>query len=229
LVSPINIPEVVPMPVLKTKRLRLVPMTTEQLGELLAQPQPDPHFAAALREMHDACLAHPDDRLWYTNWQIYLRTDGTCIGSLCFKGGPKSGAVELGYGIDAPYRNKGYATEAVKAAMNWAFYRQDAYFVLAETEKENAASVRVLEKNGFKPAGSGLEGPRWAAERPLANYVSVYLSIGLCMGIALGNALDSLALGTGLGLSLGAALGLVFDASERKRRKRYKKELNLPK
>jgi hypothetical protein len=87
----------------------------------------------------------------------------------------------------------------------------------------------VLQKNGFKPAGSGIEGPRWAAERPTANYVSVYLSIGLCIGIALGNALKSLALGTALGLSLGAALGLAFAAHERKRRKQYKKELNLPK
>jgi RimJ/RimL family protein N-acetyltransferase len=217
------------MPELKTKRLRIVSLSTEQLGALISQPQPDPHFAAALRQMYEACVAHPGEWLWYTNWQIYLRTDGTCIGSLGFKGSPVSGAVEIGYGIDAPYQNQGYMTEAVKAAMNWAYYRQDVYFILAETEKENAASVRVLQKNGFKPAGSGIEGPRWAAERPLANYVSVYLSIGLCMGIALGNALDSLALGTGLGLSLGAALGLVFDASERKRRKRYKKELNLPK
>ncbi len=215
------------MPELKTKRLRLVPMTTEQLGELINKPQPDPHFAAALQEMHDACVAHLGDWLWYTNWQIYLRTDGICIGSLGFKGGPKSGAVELGYGIDPPYQNRGYATEAVRAAMNWAFRRRGVYFVKAETEKENNASARVLSKNGFKYAGEGLEGPRWAVEKPAVTWLSVNLSIGLCIGISLGRIFDNLALGTALGLFLGAALGAVLDAQERKRRKKYRKYLNI--
>jgi RimJ/RimL family protein N-acetyltransferase len=214
---------------LKTKRLRIVPLTTEQLAELIQQPQPDPHFAAALRQMYDVCLAHPEDWLWYTNWQILLRANGTCIGSLGFKGGPVNGAVEIGYGIDAPHEKQGYMTEAVKAAMNWVFTRPYVYFVMAETERENRASIRILEKNGFKPTGEGIEGPRWMSEKPAVNYMSVYLSIGMCMGIALGSSTDNLALGTGLGLCLGAALGAGLDVQEKKRRMKCKKALNLPK
>jgi RimJ/RimL family protein N-acetyltransferase len=214
---------------LKTNRLRIVPMTAEQLGVMTRQPQEDAHMDAALHEMYNSCIGHPGDWLWYTSWQILLRSDGTCIGSLCFKGGPKSGAVELGYGIDPPYQNQGYATEAVNAVMNWAFYRQNVFYVMAETERENTASIRVLQNNRFKPAGEGLEGPLWVAERPAANYLSFCLSIGMCLGVSLGAGLDNLALGTGLGVCLGAALGAVLDAQDKKYRKKYKNEINLPK
>jgi RimJ/RimL family protein N-acetyltransferase len=116
------------MPELKTKRLRLVPMTTAQLGELISQPQPDPHFAAALREMYDACVAHPDAWLFNTNWQIYLRTDVTCIGKPRLQGRAEKRRRRARLRHRRAVSKQGYAVEAVKAAMNWAFYRQDVYF-----------------------------------------------------------------------------------------------------
>lgn len=153
----------------KTQRLRIVPLTTAQMEALAKHSQTDNHMEAAIREMYNGCVAHPNDRLWYTNWQIQLRSNGTSVGSLCFKGAPKNGAVEIGYGIDKPFQKQGYATEAVKGVMEWAFAQQGVYFVTAETEKENLASIQVLENNGFSYAGEGAEGPRWEKENPASD------------------------------------------------------------
>ena len=92
--------------------------------------------------------------------------DGAHIGELCFKGLSADGIAEIGYGISEKYQNNGYATEAVKAVLDWAFAHPDIAVVEAETDSGNTASKRVLEKCGFALNGSiGEEGPRWAVFR----------------------------------------------------------------
>ena len=60
------------------------------------------------------------------------------------------------------YQNQGYATEAVDAAVNWALKHSGVMRIEAETDPDNAASRRVLEKCGFIPTGSiGEEEPRF--------------------------------------------------------------------
>ena len=84
------------------------------------------------------------------------------IGDACFKGFPESGAPEVGYGLDADYRNRGYATEGVAALCRWALAQPGVTGIEAETAPDNAASQRVLEKLGFQPTGAtGDEGPRF--------------------------------------------------------------------
>lgn len=52
-------------------------------------------------------------------------------------------------------------TEAVSAVVNMVLERNCVTCVTAETEKENSASIRALEKCGFVPMGEdGEEGPR---------------------------------------------------------------------
>ena len=85
------------------------------------------------------------------------------IGELCFKGLSTDGIAEIGYGISEEYQNNGYATEAVKAVLEWAFSHPKVSSVEAETDSDNTASKRVLEKCGFAMNGIiGEEGPRWA-------------------------------------------------------------------
>jgi len=67
------------------------------------------------------------------------------------------------YGILEGHRGQGYATEAVQAACHWAFLHPNVRSLEAETDAENAASQRVLEKCGFRPNGTfGEEGPRFS-------------------------------------------------------------------
>ena len=121
----------------------------------------------AYTEMLNGAIAHPRQRAWYAMWMIELR-DGTHIGELCFRGVSPDGAVEIGYGIDERYQDRGYATEAVSAVTAWAAQQGGITRVEAEAEDENIASLRVLEKSGFVPNGErGEEGPRfvWKKEQ----------------------------------------------------------------
>src|SRR5690606_17192846 len=55
-----------------------------------------------------------------------------------------------GYWLGMPYWGKGYAAEAVKAAIRYAFSFGEASLVFAEVHPDNAASRRVLEKAGLQ-------------------------------------------------------------------------------
>ena len=81
---------------------------------------------------------------------------------MSFKGLNADGSVEIGYGISEIKQGNGYATEAVNAAVTWALKQPGVFRVEAETEPDNRASQRVLEKCGFIPSGIiGEEGPRF--------------------------------------------------------------------
>jgi len=76
------------------------------------------------------------------------------IGQLGFKGPPdESGSVEVGFGFHPDYWGQGYATEMVGAQVNWALEQAGVYRVVADCLKDNAGSIRVLEKCGFTRAG----------------------------------------------------------------------------
>ena len=145
---------------IETKRLSIYPAAREQMEALIAS-ESGAALRAAYTEMLEGCLEHPDQWQWYAMWMIELR-DGTHIGDLCFKGLGADGAVEIGYGILEGYQGQGYASEAVDAAVVWALKQAAVTRVEAETEPENRASRRVLEKCGFRPSGTfGEEGPRF--------------------------------------------------------------------
>ncbi len=88
---------------------------------------------------------------WYTNWRILWKSENVCVGSACFMGQPDArGVVEIGYGTHTAYRNRGFMTEAVGAMLRWALDQPRVSQVIAESERENVASHRVLEKNGMR-------------------------------------------------------------------------------
>ena len=115
--------------------------------------------------MLNGCLNNPNQWEWYAIWMIELK-DGTHIGELCFKGLDSNGIAEIGYGISEKQQNNGYATEAVKGVLEWALNNPNVTAIEAETDSENAASKRVLEKCGFIFNGKiGEEGPRYTISR----------------------------------------------------------------
>ena len=119
----------------------------------------------AYEEMLQGCLDHPEQWVWYAIWIIECK-DGSHVGDLSFKGVSADGSVEIGYGIGETQRGHGYATEAVDAAVMWALQQPGITRVEAETDPDNRASQRVLEKCGFAPLGiNGEEGPRFARTR----------------------------------------------------------------
>ena len=147
---------------IETNRLKIYAATKEMMKTFI-EAQTIDMLKEAYTEMLNSCLEHPEEWDWYAIWMIELK-DGTHIGELCFKGLSADGTAEIGYGISEEYQNNGYATEAVRAVLEWAFSHPEVTAVEAETDDDNIASKRVLEKCGFALNGViGEEGPRWTA------------------------------------------------------------------
>ena len=143
---------------IETNRLKIYPASEDQMEEFIADQTVDV-LKSAYTEMLTGCLEHTDQWEWYAIWMIELK-DGTHIGELCFKGIDGSGSTEIGYGIAENYQGCGYATEAIKSVISWALEQNKINCVFAEVDRENIASIRVLEKSGFDPTGMiGEEGP----------------------------------------------------------------------
>jgi RimJ/RimL family protein N-acetyltransferase len=88
---------------------------------------------------------------------VFLITDlddtllGACGVSTLDGQGP-----ELGYWLGVPFWGQGYATEAVRAVIDYAFTELEHEFLNAGARVTNPDSRRVLEKCGFQWTGVGL-------------------------------------------------------------------------
>jgi RimJ/RimL family protein N-acetyltransferase len=101
-------------------------------------------------------------------FRIVHRESGNAIGSCSFKGPPADGMVEIAYGIDADQQGKGYATEAARALVDFAFGFPEVRRILAHTLPQPNASTRVLAKSGFQRTGEVVDpedGLVWRFER----------------------------------------------------------------
>ncbi|WP_297067906.1 GNAT family N-acetyltransferase [Thermococcus sp.] len=61
--------------------------------------------------------------------------------------------AEVGYFLAREYWGRGYGSEAVRLVIEYAFEWLNLRKVYAHVFETNPASIRVLEKNGFKLAG----------------------------------------------------------------------------
>lgn len=59
------------------------------------------------------------------------------------------GLPEIGWVLGAHAHGQGYASEAAAAALRWADESLGAQEIVAIIDPDNAASIRVAEKNGF--------------------------------------------------------------------------------
>lgn len=105
--------------------------------------------------------ASPHEVGW---WSWYVVRDEPAagprrlIGSIGFGGPPKEdGSVITGYSLLEAHFNRGYATEALAGLLGFARASGRVRRVIADTFPPLVGSIRVLEKNGFAPAGDGDE------------------------------------------------------------------------
>ena len=153
------------MCILETEKLKLIPLNVHNLrysiedrrkmernlGVKITDTELEEPVKKAMRTSLKMVLESKKDYLWFTSWEIVLKKENRIIGGLCFKGCPdEKGRVEIAYGMQDEYRGKGYMTEAVKELINWAFTQEKVLSVIAETEKDNLPSHRVLEKIGME-------------------------------------------------------------------------------
>ena len=162
------------MPDIQTDRLAIVAFSVdlmhdalhdrtalaERLGACVPAEWPGPDYAEVLPSQLLALEANPKGALWTA--LLVHRADATLIGDAGFLAGPDpDGTVEIGYSIVPAYRGQGLATEAVQALTGWALSQPAVRRVVAGCEANNTASIRVLEKAGFR-RGAVIEGLlRW--------------------------------------------------------------------
>ena len=81
-------------------------------------------------------------------YRITRRSDGLAIGGIGFKGRPTRGVAEVGYGLAPSARGSGCAGEAL-AALAKVAADHGVSTVRADTDPDNIASRRTLERAGF--------------------------------------------------------------------------------
>ena len=87
---------------------------------------------------------------------IEQKNTGKFIGLLGLKlGSEKYKSAEVWYKIHMKFWNKGYATETLKAVINFAFNTLELHRIQAGCAVENIGSIRVLEKSGMIKEGRG--------------------------------------------------------------------------
>ncbi|MER6712331.1 GNAT family N-acetyltransferase [Streptomyces sp. NPDC000877] len=94
-----------------------------------------------------------EDGVHRPEWGMFVlvrREDDRALGAMGFHGVPDgAGRVEVGYDLVEGARGHGYATEALRALSSWALGRDEVRTVVANVERGNTPSQRVLARAGF--------------------------------------------------------------------------------
>ncbi|MDR3207764.1 MAG: GNAT family N-acetyltransferase [Oscillospiraceae bacterium] len=148
-------------PILPTPRLRLRPFTPDDWRDaavFYTDPEvcrylymtADPDGAAVRARL--ARFADAYRKGGFTLWAAERLGDGRVIGAVVLNPAAEEGEkqVSAGYCFARDCWGSGYATEALGAALAYAFETMGVRRVTARRFAENAASARVLGKAGFR-------------------------------------------------------------------------------
>lgn len=157
-------PMPLPTPTLPTARLRLRPFAASDADDLFALQSdaqvlrywdaPPWTDRARADRFIATCGQLAEDG---TGARVVLEraSDGAFLGWCHLTGwNPDHRSAGTGYCLARDAWGQGYATEAARAVLTWAFETLDLNRVQAETDTRNLASARVLEKLGFVREGT---------------------------------------------------------------------------
>ncbi|HEX6106176.1 MAG TPA: GNAT family N-acetyltransferase [Gemmatimonadales bacterium] len=158
-----------PETTIRTDRLRLSVLDAPAIDALLAgdaerlhaltgsrfpQAAAPPYMAEALPDVRDRLTRLPEEVPWW-NWLIVREDTNEAVGSVALGGPPdSSGAVLVGYAVYPEHEGYGFATEAVRAMIGWAFRQPGVREVRALAPVWNTPAVRVAENVGMRPVAS---------------------------------------------------------------------------
>lgn len=82
-------------------------------------------------------------------WAVILKENNAFLGWCGLKYNPKTEQVDLGFRFFQKYWNKGYATEAAQACIEYGFTKLKLQKIVGRAMQENKASIQVLTKVGM--------------------------------------------------------------------------------
>lgn len=148
-----------PFPVLKTQRLVLREVTSNDANEIFflrsdaglltyldKAPEKSVDETIAWIEMIKKNKEDNDGILW----GIALKGSNIIIGSICYWRMQKQHyRAEIGYVLHPAHQGKGIMDEAMKAVLQYGFETMKLHSIEANVNPGNAASMKILERNGF--------------------------------------------------------------------------------
>ena len=152
-----------PFPFLETARLRLRNVTPDDAEEIFFL-RSDSQMMAFLDRAPAASI---DDALQFIQninnlekagdaitWAITLKETPTLIGTICFWNIQKAHyRAEIGYALHPQHQGKGLMQEVMATVLPYGFQTLSLHSVEANVNPANAASIKLLERNGFVREG----------------------------------------------------------------------------
>lgn len=142
---------------IKTQKLGLRPIRDDDIQYLEALDQDPvvkeyfPEGTLSRREIrafiHESLENHETKNL--PCFVIFRSKDKRFVGEAYFDQ-LESGEIKVGYLFHRQFWNRGYATEVLKALLNWAKKHIHAAYIIAYADKQNTASFRVMKKCGMR-------------------------------------------------------------------------------
>jgi ribosomal-protein-alanine N-acetyltransferase len=131
-------------------------------AQVLSSWPPGEYDRFAISYFHDRLVeggdAVADWYVWYAIMRESEANPATLIACGGYFGPPSpEGTVEIGYSVVPEWRRRGYATELAAALIRRGFENSRVSRILAEAEVQNAASIGVLTRCGFRRVGTGRE------------------------------------------------------------------------
>jgi RimJ/RimL family protein N-acetyltransferase len=174
------------MPPLETERLLIRPLADADLPAVRAILEVDGADAASERYVHhgslNAAVLSELGQPPLGDRAIVLRSTGELIGLVGLvpafapfgqlrpigeaaprQRPPAHHRIEVGlyYHVRADHRRQGYATEAARALVDFAFERMDLGRMVATTDRDNLASQAVMRHLGMRLHENALPDPAW--------------------------------------------------------------------
>jgi [ribosomal protein S5]-alanine N-acetyltransferase len=148
--------------IIETERLVLRPPRMDDAGAVFNSYATDEDVARYVTWRPHTSIAETEEFLRRTlastengtslTWAITLRGDDTLRGMIAVR--PHVYKADAGYVLARPFWGRGYATEALRAVVDYAFKNPRMYRVWAVCDVENVASARVMEKAGMSFEGT---------------------------------------------------------------------------
>lgn len=154
----------------RSERLELAPLTLDEVDALLAgdgqrlrdltgvlfprPATPPPYMTDPLPTVRERLRAHPEEAPWW-NWLMLERETRRAVGLVAFGGPPdEAGAVLIGYAMYPQFEGHGFATEAVRSMIDWAFHQAGVRQVRTLAPVWNTPALRVAENVGMRPVAA---------------------------------------------------------------------------